>query len=147
MRLLRASNGERSLSWLPLVAAIAAAVTVAGCGEDDFPNDPRPPAPVELTVSITDKRVSVSPNEVGGGLVNITISNLSADPATLTLTDPGGKEIVSSGEIVAGGTGAIKTDLAEGDYEVGAGADPAVKPDAITVGPERPSSSNELLQP
>jgi hypothetical protein len=35
----------------------------------------------------------------------------------------------------------------EGDYEVAAGAEIGIKPDNLEVGPERPTSQNDLLQP
>ena len=122
-----------------------AAVLVGACGEDDFPNDPRPAAPVELTAAIDERSVSVSPRTVGAGLVTITISNQTDEPTRLTLEGAG--EPVTSSEIPPGGTGSIKTTLEEGEYEAAAGAAIGIKPADLEVGPERPTSQNELLQP
>jgi hypothetical protein len=138
------ANGPRGLRAAALGLLCAAPLVLAACGEDDFPNDPRPAAPIELTAAIDPKAVTISPNHPGAGLVNITISNQTAEPARLTLEGP---TSVTSNEIAPGGTGSIKTDLAEGEYEAAAGAEIGIKPETLTVGPERANSTNELLQP
>ena len=130
----------RVRSLAAIVAALCAFV-LAACGEEDFPNDPRPPAPISLTARIGDGGVSVGPQEVGAGLANITVSNQTADPATLVLEGPTDE---SSDEIVAGGTGTLKVALEEGDYQVSNNGSGAAQ---LTVGPERESSQNELLLP
>lgn len=122
-----------------------APVLFAACGEDDFKNDARPPSPVELTAAIDERSVSLSPSEVGAGLVTITVSNQTDEPTRLTLEGP--EEPVTSSEIPPGGTGSIKTALVEGEYEAAAGAEIGIKPDKLEVGPERPTSQNDLLQP
>lgn len=133
----------------PARAAIAAASMIAGltlvaCGEDDFPNNPRPPAPVELTAAIDDRSVTVAPSELGAGLVVITISNQTDEPTTFALEGP--VEAVSD-EIVPGGTASLKAELETGSYEAAAGSNTAIRPATIEVGPERESSQNDLLLP
>src|SRR4051794_39620353 len=103
---------------VPLVAG-AAALAIGGCGEDDFKNEPRPPAPIELRALINDHGVRVSPTkDVGAGPATITISNQTDEPARLVFEGPTED---ASNEIIAGGTGSMKLDLAEGDYEVSTG--------------------------
>jgi hypothetical protein len=126
---------------LAAVVVALSALGLAACGEEDFKNDPRPPAPISLTARIGDGGVSVGPQDVGAGLANITISNQTADPATLVLDGPTDE---SSDEIVAGGTGTMKVALEEGDYQVSNGGAGTAK---LTVGPERESSQNDLLLP
>lgn len=121
-----------------------AAIAAAGCGADDFPNNPRPASPVEVTAVITDKRVTVSPDPPGAGEVVITISNQSGEPARLTFNGP---TEASSNEIIAGGTGSLTVDLKTGTYEASAGAAIGTKPDEVLVGPDRPSAQNDLLLP
>jgi hypothetical protein len=128
---------------LPLAAALVAALVVAGCGRDDFKNDPRPPIPAEISVKIAKDGVAVSPKEFGAGLVNFTIANLTTDSGTLTIHGP---VDASSSEIPPAGTGTIKIDLKTGSYEASAsGID--VRPFSFTVGPERASGQNDLLLP
>lgn len=120
-----------------------AAVTVAGCGAEDFPNEPRPASPVELSARIDDRRVVVAPNKTGAGLAVITISNQSSDAVELALAGPSER---NTSEIPAGGVGTLQLDLEEGDYTV----EPSVSSiDAgeLTVGADRPSAQNDLLLP
>ena len=65
---------------LIFAAALVTALVVAGCGRDDFKNDPRPPIPAEVSVKIAKDGVAVSPKEFGAGIVNFTIANLTAEP-------------------------------------------------------------------
>ena len=135
----------RSRFVAPL-AVLVAAFALAACGEDDFKNDPRPPAPIALTARIADETVDVSPNkadQVGAGLAEITISNQSQDPTALVLEGPTDEQ---SNEIPAGGTGNMKVNLEEGDYTVSA-LDSTAREAKLGVGPERKTSQNDLLLP
>ncbi len=128
-------------------AAIAAALAVAACGEEDFVNAPRPSSAIGLAARIGDRDISVSPSSaaaVGAGLATITISNQSSDPATLTLEGPTDE---ASGEIPAGGIGKMQIVLDQGEYTVSAGEDSDARETELAVGAERKSSENELLQP
>ena len=129
----------------PLAASLAA-LALSACGSEDFENNPRPPAPIELSARISDQEVSVSPNsakDVGAGLATITISNQTDDPTKLLLEGPTDQ---SSSEIVAQGTADMKLNLEQGDYTVSA-EDLTARETKLEVGPERPSSQNELLLP
>lgn len=144
MRFREAAIGTRRLRAGALCLLASASMVLAACGEDDFPNEPRPASPVELTAAIDAQSVTVSPKSLGAGLVNLTISNQTAEPLRLTLEGPTSE---TSGEIPPGATGSIKAALEEGDYEAAAGAEIGIKPDTLAVGPARPTSQNELLQP
>lgn len=128
--------------FLGLVAA--GALGAVGCGSDDHPNENRPPAPIEMTAKVTKQELTLSPTEVGAGLANITLANLSSDPVTLTLEGP---DSLSGSTIAAHNVGTLKFDLSEGTYSVSAGAESSAAPTELEVGPERPSSQNELLLP
>ena len=58
---------------------VVAAGVLAGCGSEDFPNEPRPPARVELSARINDGKVVVAPSKIGAGIATITISNQASD--------------------------------------------------------------------
>jgi hypothetical protein len=123
-------------------------LALAGCGgEDDFADDPRPPAPIVVTARVDSQQVEVSPKSFGAGLVNFTVSNQSDDPVALTLVGPAPDDNRESGEIPPGGVGNLKADMVQGDYEVNGGERSDARPARITVGPERKSSDNELLLP
>ena len=127
---------------MPLAAG-AAALALSACGDEDFKNNPRPAAPIELSALISDSTVKVSPaRDVGAGPATITISNQSNDPARLVFEGPTEN---SSDPIIAGGTGSMKVDLAQGEYTVSTGE--SGPSDQFNVGPDRPSSQNDLLLP
>jgi hypothetical protein len=127
------------------LCALAALAFAAGCGsEDDFENEPRAAVPIDLTASVNDQKVDVDPGEVGAGLVNVTIANQASDPVRFTLVGPTDQ---ASNEIPPGTVASLKVDLQEGDYEATAGEGSDIRPDSLTVGPARPTSQNELLQP
>jgi hypothetical protein len=128
---------------LPLAIALVTALVVAGCGRNDFKNDPRPPVPAEISVKIAKDGVAVSPKEFGAGLVNFTIANLTTETGTLAIHGP---VDASSTEIPPAGTGTIKVDMKSGSYEASVSG-VAVRPFSFTVGPERPSGQNDLLLP
>ncbi len=125
-------------------------LVLAGCGDDDdFENDPRPPAPVQLSGVITESSVSVQPAKVGAGPVILIVSNQTQEAHTITLDGPSGTDEV--GPINPLDTGRIQHDLEQGSYEIRAGSDKAVteeiEPAKLAVGPKRPSSSNSVLLP
>jgi hypothetical protein len=134
---------RRGRAVLPALA-ILTALAVAGCGQSDFANDPRPAPPLEITVKISDDGVLVSPRDFGAGLVNFTIANLSQDRATLVIDGP---TPAQSDEMPAGGNTLLKADMRPGSYQLSAEGPPNVAPFLLQVGSDRPSGSNDLLLP
>jgi hypothetical protein len=134
---------RRGRTQFVAAALVVVALAVAGCGRDDFENDPRPAIPAEVSVKIARDGVAVSPKEFGAGLANFTIANLTTKPGTLAIHGPVDAD---SGEIPAASTGRIKVDMKAGSYEASVGGI-AVRPFSFTVGPERPSGQNDLLLP
>jgi hypothetical protein len=133
-----------------IFAAVAAAALVAGCGEDDFENEPRPPVPMELTGVIQNDKLTVSPSRnIGAGPFVITISNQTDAEHTITLE---GESIVEEvGPVAPLDTATIQRTLAPGSYEVRAGSTRAVRreitPASLDIGAERKNSNSELLLP
>ena len=128
---------------LIFAAALVTALVMAGCGQSDFKNDPRPPIPAEVSVKIAKDGVAVSPKEFGAGIVNFTIANLTTEPGTLAIHGPVDAD---SSEIPPTGTGTIKVDMKSGSYEASVSGI-AARPFNFTVGPERASGQNDLLLP
>jgi hypothetical protein len=120
-----------------------------GCGKKDFPNRPRPPAPVELTGVIQENKVTISPAKVGAGPILITIANETKTAHTVTLEGDTIRERV--GPVNPLDTATIQKTLRPGTYEVRAGSARAVPREIqaaqLTIGKPRPDSSNEVPQP
>ena len=135
----------RGVAIFAAVAAVA-----AGCGDEDFENEPRPPVPMELTGVIQDDKVTVSPSKnIGAGPFVITISNQTDSEHTITLEGESIEESV--GPVAPLDTATIQRTLAPGSYEVKAGSRRAVKreiaPASLDIGAERKNSNSELLLP
>ena len=135
-----------------MAALCAAALALAGCGEDDFENEARPPVPKQLTGVITDEKVTISPNDLGAGPVVITVSNQTDASHTVTLESSDGGTIREQvGPINPLDTATLQRTLEQGSYTVSAGSEAAVpkeiEPATLTIGEERKSGSDELLLP
>ena len=128
---------------LLLLATLLVALVVAGCGRNDFNNDPRPPVPLEVSVKIATDGVVVSPREFGAGLANITVANLTNDTGSLVIHGPA---TAQSDPIGPGDAGTVKVNMKTGNYEASVDGI-SVRPFNFTVGPERPSGQNDLLLP
>lgn len=129
----------------------AVALGAAGCGsEDDYANEPRPPAPIVVTAAITKDGVSVSPSSFGAGPISLIVTNQTDTSQRITLetqdasSGPGIRQ--STGPINPRDTATLKADVPEGTYTVGVGAG-GVEPATLEVGDERASAQNDLLQP
>lgn len=139
--------GGRVYGWIAL-----ALLSVAGCGGgDDYVNDPRPPAPINVTAAITDSRVSVSPQRFGAGPIVLIISNQSSTAQKVIFqtdelggSQPGRK--FDTTPINPRGTATLKVDVREGDWKLSTD-DGAIRAAAVSVGRERKSAQGDLLQP
>jgi hypothetical protein len=135
-----------------LLSAIAAALALAGCGATaDSRTDPRPPAPIVLTASISDQRVSVSPRRFGAGPISLIVTNQTKTAQRVTLESveeagqgPGLKQ--QTAPISPQDTATLKATVNPGGYSVHVAGD-AIAAASLRVGPERPSAQNDLLQP
>jgi hypothetical protein len=131
--------------------ALALAV-VAGCGGDgDYANNPRPPAPINVTAAITNSRIDVSPRRFGAGPIVLIISNQSSSAQAVTFeTDElGGSKpgrTFSTTPINPRATATLKVEVRQGAWKLGT-KDEGVRAAAVSVGRRRASAQNDLLQP
>ena len=137
-----------------------AAATVSGCGGGKhFANNPRPPAPVNLTVYINDQRVSVSPTSVGAGPVLLVITNQASNAESVAVSSSGASNsLADTGPISPQATAQLAINLRQpGDYtvataasnstEAAAATPTGIQPALIHVGSPRPNSNSEVNQP
>ena len=138
------------------ITAMAFAATplllVSACGEnDDYANEPRPPTPIVVSASISDGRISVSPQKFGAGPITLIVTNQtdSAQEVTLETDEIGGDSTgiqQESGPINPGDTASLKAELEQGTYRVGVSGT-GIDASSLQVGDARPSAQDELLQP
>lgn len=143
MRVRGLPSGPRRGS-ASLAVAIAAMLLAAGCGSSSSPNNPRAAAPIEVTASLGPRAVKVSPTKFGAGLVNITVANLSSNPASLRLSGP---TSAATGQIEPNAVITVTERLDTGNYKASAGGQGGLRPQNFKVGPPRRSSQNKLLLP
>ena len=135
----------RAPRWSSVATLVGVAVAASGCGsDDDYENRPRPPAPIIVTASISDEKVSVSPREFGAGPVTLVITNQSSASQQLTLDGPSLKQ--ETGPISPRETASLKANVPQGEYSVSVAGDD-ITAASLEVGPERESAQNDLLQP
>jgi len=141
------------LTRFRIAAVVLGVATLAvGCGEeDDYENQPRPPAPIVVSAAINDKRVSVSPKTFGAGPITLIVTNQTQSAQELTLeteeiggSAPGIEQ--QTGPISPGDTASLKANLREGTYRVAVNGR-GIAEASLDVGEARPSAQNELLQP
>jgi hypothetical protein len=144
---LTAGSRARAL----LFGVLALAGVAAGCGsKSDYKNELRPPSPINVTASISDRGVAVSPARFGAGPIVLIVTNQSTNSQAVTLEDEEdvqGRGLTQSiPAINPGDTGQIKADVREGTYRVRVG-NQAIPAARLFVGPERRSAQNDVLQP
>jgi hypothetical protein len=149
-------------------AVVAVALVVAGCGAQTHPNDPRPQVALHVSVTITDKAVTVQPARIGVGPartqqipqnqnhaqppirtngplpVAIVAANQTGSDTHLVLRGP---RDASSGPIPATSPGTLQTELPTGTYVIAAANVPSARLGKLVVGPYRASSQNDVLLP
>jgi hypothetical protein len=131
------------------VGMAALAGMLAGCGDEgDYSNLPRPPSPIVVTASIGKGSVAVSPRRFGAGPVRLVVTNQtdSAQQIIFESAGSGGGFTQRSGPINPRGTAELKAEVPQGRAVVrvsGKGIDAS----RVTVGPQRRSGQDELLQP
>ncbi len=139
-----------------MLAASALGVSASACGSTSSgATTPRSPAPVNLTVYISNSKVSVSPASVGAGPVVFIITNQASQAESLQILPAGsaaGQPLANTGPINPQATAQVTVDFTTpGDYSVatadGEGGGGSINAATIHVGKPRTNSSGQLLQP
>lgn len=134
---------------------IAATVGLAACGSTaHFADKSVPATPVNLSVYVNNRQVSVSPASVGAGPVVFLVSNAATKTELVTIRPAGGGgSAASTGPINPGTSAQVQADLASGSYTVstaqsgGTANGRAIKPAKLRIGKPRPNGNNAVLQP
>lgn len=147
----RALDAKRLRSAATAAVACVVALAGAGCGEDDFANQPRPPSPIVVSATISDGRVSVSPATFGAGPVTLIVTNQTEATQQITLdaqdsVNASNEVEQQTGPINPRDTASVKVDLAQGAYSLSVGSE-SIEPARVQVGAKRESAQDKLLQP
>lgn len=139
---------KTSLALLALTALV-----FVGCGtKERTANELRPPVPIQLNASLMPKKISLSPNRIGGGPVTLIVSNLTASEQRVTFgaNSPSGTSDLridsQSATIAPNNTASMKADLTDGTYSLSVEGD-AIPASILSVSGERPSAQNDLMLP
>ena len=144
---------------------MTAGVLLSACGSESHPNDPRPPVPQVLSVSIADDEILVSPKIISRpgerpinisqnadapvnqgdkdspAVVQVAISNLTSRDTDMVLEGP----VDAEQPLTPNGSGGFRTALPTGVYRISSPASTGSV--RFAVGPSRVSSSSDLLTP
>jgi hypothetical protein len=143
-----------------MVSVAVTALAAGACGGTaKYANEQKPPLPINVTVYISDGRVSVSPSAVGAGPVVFEVSNHASQAESLAIMPAGGgsQPLASTAPINPQGTTQVAVNLGrKGSYSVrasGGSTDASlngpggITPATILVGTSRPGSRDVLLTP
>jgi hypothetical protein len=146
-------------------AVVAAGALLSACGSETHPNDPRPPIPQVLNVTIADDEILVSPeilnrpghdpmnisqnedapvnqaDQDAPAVVDVAISNLTSQDTEMVIEGP----VEAEQSLTPSGSGSLRTALPTGIYRVSSPASSATK--RFAVGRSRVSSNSDLLTP
>ena len=132
-----------------LVPAALLLALAAGCGEETtHVNDDRPASAVNVTASIVDGELTVSPTKFGAGPVRFLVTNQGTEAVRLTFETSGDAagRTTRSPSIAPDSVATMQADPEQGEYELST-SDREIAPVAISVGAPRASGQDELLQP
>lgn len=131
-------------AFLVGLCAVAAALIVSGCvGNESYPNKPKPPAPLTISVYVGEDDIAISPNPFGAGPARFIITNQTGtNQNVLISTDQFDRET----KVGSGQTTNFKQTVQPGELSISAD-NTAADSVTIDVGPERPSAQQDLNQP
>ncbi len=140
------------------VAATALAASGCGGSAGQSADVARAPTPVNLSVFVSDSRISVSPASLGAGPVIFVVTNQASHSESLAITAAGRSQpLASTAPINPQGTTEVQVDFAPGEYSISSmphgtsqaalSALPPIPPAALHIGPSRNTGGGALLSP
>jgi hypothetical protein len=149
----------------------ALALLAAGCGAESHPNEPRPAVASRVSITVTDKAITVSPGKIGMGPeksqqipqneneaqppiktdapldVVFVVANQTQREALVEVRGPDGNILFTSGKIPPTSPATFPTELPTASYVLAAAGIPHEPFTKLVVGPYRASSENDVLLP
>lgn len=130
--------------------ALVVGLLVSSCGsEESEERGNRPPTPIVVNAAILDEQLAISPTRFGAGPIRLVVTNQTRGSKELRLETAGQDTGLRqrTGPINPSDTASLQADLPEGEYTITVGEGDAEATATLAVGPERPNSDNDLLQP
>jgi hypothetical protein len=150
-------------------AALAAiAVAASGCGAESHPNDPRPQVATRVSITVSEKAITVDPQGIGMGPersqqipqnenaeqpridtdkpldIVFVAANQTGIDSELEVSGPASAK---SGPLLANSPATFQANLPAGTYVITAADIPSARPAKLRVGDFRASSENDVLLP
>ncbi len=137
---------------------LALVLAACGSGGGKSPTEITPPSPVNLTVLVSDSRVSVSPAAVGAGPVVFIVTNQASRAEALAISRAGGSRLASTPPINPQGTTQISVNFFRpGRYTIATASHgrndaqrlrpTSIHPALIRIGRRRRGGGSELQRP
>lgn len=138
-----ARAGRRAVVLCGLALVAVAALVAAGCGSDDYANNPKSPAVLTVAVFVGEDRLAYSPRDFGAGPTQFVIANQTGVDQNVTISTDRDERNV---KVASMQTIKQKMTVEPGFLTIEADKTPA---DAleIEVGPKRESAQQDLSQP
>jgi len=149
--MVSSTGAQRGALRVAVATALVATLAGAGCGSEEFPNEPRAPAPITVSAVIAPRGVTVSRARFGAGPVELLASNQTPTSQRLQLRSlrlaAGGASLAqTTGPINPGGTASLHADVDAGTYLVSVRSS-AIEPARVVVSAQRAGARDRLLQP
>jgi hypothetical protein len=139
------------------VVWLAAALALCGCGTLRQAAWQATPLPVDLSVYVDARAVSVSPRVIAAGPVRLLIASQAPAAIVLELARHRARAVALGGTLQPGGTDQLSAFLRRGVYRIvalphaamslRAAAHSPIAPTWLLVGPTRAGAGNALLAP
>jgi hypothetical protein len=126
------------------LGALLVAVAISGCaGNESYPNQPKPPAVLTVSIFIGEDRIALSPNPFGAGPARFIITNQTGTNQKVLLST---EQFDRETTVGIGQTANFKQTVEPGELSISAD-NTAADSLTIDVGPERESAQHDLNQP
>jgi hypothetical protein len=126
------------------IVVLAALLVLSGCASNEsYPNDPKPPATLSVSVIIAEDQIGLSPNPFGAGPARFVITNQTGVTQKVLFSN---EQIDREVEVGSGQTFNFKQTVEPGELSISAdkaAADALI----VDVGPQRESAQQDLNQP
>jgi hypothetical protein len=129
----------------PVLFLCTCAIALGGCGGSDDRNASRPPVPINVSVQLGARKVTVSPAQFGAGPITLLVANQSGASQSVTIDGPRVRQSV--GPINPEDTATLKVSVLPGEYTLAVAQAAGLRPAKLAVGPPRPTAQNTLLLP